>query len=1049
MTDVQPMTLQPLAVRPHPLKQYLIALLATAAAYVCYLLVINPFIDGQLSQVQEANQIPAGPPLPVDDKTEFAKYLPAGSWELKPCKSLDTAEGKILFQDYSRNDADGTWDVYPFTMILKPRQAKPGEAAGPPLILRTEKKAKLRFRHGLQLGNSVTDEPNKLEQAQLIGQVEVYQPGSDRNPKIQITTSNVQVTRRKIFTVSPVDFQFGDHQGRGRNLSIELSHESINSNLNADFSNIKGIRRLQLAYLDFLRLQPETKPPSNTKRTKTLQPENSPLEITCDGAFQFDFLRNQAAFRENVVVKQLDPQGDNLVCEKLDLYFNDLAENPVAPRENELLDAKFELKEIVAAGSPAVLSAKSRDSRVQGEYLRYDLVENLVEARGAVEQVEIVQGPNQFVSQHFHYEIPSDNSLGKLNAFGPGWMVRQGETVTEAMQARWKNHLTIRQIDPHKKVITLDGDGYIQLDPKTAIDAQTIRFALWENQKQSPAGETAGWDYQPARLVATGQVQVRSKDIQGSTERLTAHWPNNPVPLPQPGTQSSQPATSQVIPFLPAKNVIRSYPATAVANTRPQVVRRASYPDDQRPSRPSLFFEGQELALVLRDEKGETNITDLEMTGDVKVWQLKAQGSAQQAAREIELAGHRLKAEPQGNKNYRLQISEGEGTTAATVTTEEMTLIGPDIYLDQQANRVWINGGGELMMNLADANKKPLPPQATRKEKQNLKITWQGGMIFDGSQIYFERNVISHSITRGKENSQRQTSTESTILNIELDRYVSLRTPDAADQGATPAQRPEPKVKTLLLVDRLPEGQPVFQLASFQQASTNRPVLIASITRDAAGAIMEQQKLVAPTARIHVNENRLTAEGPGALAIHRPNRSSDNATPLSFQKKAKTTAPYLFIQTNFDQALRVDTESKSLDMTGNVRALYIPVSSMDQSYSPDDPNPPADAFRLNCATLTMHQWTPQATGLQQSELRARGNARVSNSQFTATAHEVRYDQGNDYLYLEGSSRSDATLQTISETGGKSARLVAEKIRYRPSDNSTKIENMKRATMRNR
>ena len=138
-----------------------------------------------------------------------------------------------------------------------------------------------------------------------------------------------------------------------------------------------------------------------------------------------------------------------------------------------------------------------------------------------------------------------------------------------------------------------------------------------------------------------------------------------------------------------------------------------------------------------------------------------------------------------------------------------------------------------------------------------------------------------------------------------------------------------------------------------------------------------------------------------------------------------------------------------MEIQGNVRTLYAPVNSLEQAYNPDDQNLPPNAFWLNCAMLTLNQWTPQATGTMQSELRAQGNAQIISDQFTATAHEVRYDQGNDYLYLVGSTRSDATLQTVSETGGKSARLVAEKIRYRPSDNSTKIENMKRATMNNK
>lgn len=1047
------MTIQPLAVRAHPVKRYLIALLTTAAVYFCYLLVVTPFIDGQVAQVQEANQVPIGPPLPVDDKTEIAKYLPAGSWELQPCKSLDTAEGKILFQDYSRNEADGTWDVYPFTMVLKPRNPQPGKSPGPPLILRTEKQAKLRFSHGLQLGTASNGEPNKLEQAQLIGLVEVFQPGTDAGEAIHITTSNVQITQRKIFTLANVDFQFGNHHGRGRNLSIELSHESINSNLKADFSNINGIRRLQLAYLDFLRLEPNSKPRPSHANGTPLHPETAALEITCDGSFKFDFYRNQAAFRDNVRVKQLDQHGDSLACQKLDLYFNDLSDDPVAPRESEMLDSEFELSEIVAAGSPAILTINSRESRIQGEYLRYNLEKNNVEARGAVQQVEILQGPNRFVSQHLNYEISADNSLGKLNAFGPGMMIRQGETAGDYLQARWKNHLTIRRIDERKKVITLDGDSSIQLDPKTVLNSDTVRFVLWETRTNSLSGKPQGWNYQPFRLVATGHVQVRSKDIQGTTHTLTAHWPDNPLPFQATDEEAPLRPPSKTSQYLPARPPSHSITSSDATSSDPQkmVARRVRYPNEKEPPKQKLFFQGQELDMLLTDQDGTTNVTDLEIDGDVKVWRLETANKGGQPQRQIELSGHHLKAEPQGNENYRLQISAGAGTQSATVVTKDMILAGPYICLDQQANRVWINGPGSLVMNQPNEQTNKSNHKEIRSDIQDLKITWQGGMIFDGSKIYFERDVISNSVTQREDKSSNLTSTESAILSLELDQYVTLHTRGQGEPEVS-AKRPQPKIKTLFLMDHLPDGKHVFNLAGFQQPTPRKPILIANVTRNPAGKITEQQKLVAPSATINVSANSLTADGPGALAIHRPNRSSATgyASPLSFHPTPKTDAPPLvFIQTNFDQTLRANSESKTMDITGNVRAVYVPVSSLNQSYNPDDQKTPPDAFRLSCTTLTMNQWTPQATGKEQSELRARGNARIISNQFTATAHEVRYDQGNDYLYLEGSARSDATLQTVSETGGKSARLVAEKIRYRPSDNSTKIENMKRATMRNR
>ncbi len=1032
------MTIRPLEERIHPFKRYLTALLTTTAVYFCYLLLVTPFIDGRVTQVEEANQIPAGPPLPVDDKTEVRKYLAAGSWELEPCKSLDTAEGKILFQDYARNETDGTWDVYPFTMILKPRTPSPGEAPGPPIILRTEKRAKLRFSHGLQLGSSSGDTPNKLEQAQLIGRVEVYQPGTTSREPLHITTRNVQVTERKIYTLAEVDFQFGNHRGKGRNLSIELAHESINSNLKADFSSINGIRRLQLAYLDFLRLERKPITKRIDDQRKLLAPKKSVMEITCDGSFQFDFYRNQAAFRDNVQVKQIDQNGDNLVCEKLDLYFTDLSEDPVAPRETEMLDSEFQLREIVAAGSPAILTAPSQKAKIQGEYLRYNLEQNTVEARSAKQQVEIIQGPNRFISQHLNYEIPSDNSLGKLNAFGIGMLIRKGETGEDELRANWKNHLTIRRIDDRKKVITLDGESSIQLNPETAIQSDNLRFVIWEIPKASQDEEARGWHYQPSHLMANGQVQVRSTDMRGATNRLTANWPDNPRPV------KDNPQTKPAIPSSTNAALKRH------SGYREKIVaRRVHYPKNDKTDQSELLFQGQELSLFLKDENETTRMTDLELKGDVRVWQLEPAAANLPPERKIELTGQHLKVEPQGEQTYRLQISQGDVNQPATIVTREMVLNGPFICLDQQTNRVWINGPGNLTMNPGvSAAAKPHSSDAL-PNVQDLEITWQGGMIFDGKKIYFERDVISNSISRQDDQSSNHTSTESAILSIELDRYVNLQT-RKSDEIKT-AKGSQTKIKSLFLVDQLPDGNPVFNLAGFQQPTPRKPILIANAMRDPTGRITEQQKLVAPNATIETKTNTIIADGPGALAIHRPNKNSANGStsPLSFHPKPKTDAPLVFIQSNFDQKLKANSESKSMEFQGNVRTLYAPVNSLEQAYNPDDQNLPPDAFRLSCAMLTLNQWTPQATGTVQSELRAQGNAQIISDQFTATAHEVRYDQGNDYLYLVGSTRSDATLQTVSETGGKSARLVAEKIRYRPSDNSTKIENMKRATMNNK
>ncbi|MCH2177288.1 MAG: hypothetical protein MK106_00655 [Mariniblastus sp.] len=1064
MTDKIGTTNKSPNVRAHPAKRYFIGLGCTFAVFLFYALVTNPFIDSRVAEVREANQVPAGPPLPVDDKSEIARYLPADSWELQPCKSLDTADGKILFQDYSRNESDGTWDVYPFTMVLKPREVRTGQPPRPPLILRTEKRAKLRFSDGLQMGNQSGADSSKLEQAQLIGEVELFQAGTKANDEIYIKTSNVQITQRTIFTLAEVDFQFGKNHGQGRNLKIELSHESINSNLKADFSSINGIRHLQLAYLDSMRLMPRTTSAPATATKAPLNPSRSGIEVTCDGSFKFDFYRNLAAFRDNVKVKQLDPSGDNLTCQKLDLFFTDLADETVAPRETEMLKSDFELREIIAAGSPAILSAHSQKSRIQGEYLRYDLENNNVEARSMGQQVEILQGPNRFVSQHLNYELSENDSLGKLNAFGAGLLIREGDTPEDRFQARWKNHLTIRQSGRRQKVITLDGEASIQLDPQTIINSDTIRLLLWEIPKLSSLGIPDGWDYQPSQLTTRGKVQVQSSELQGSANSLTANWPGNPrrtFPTQTNPISRLKPAANPSITAAPGKEVNL---VTAATNQTlrfgppgtPHVAQRVSYAPTNSKPKETLHFQGQELNILLSDRNQTTEVTDLEISGNVKVWQMEKDRDNEPPKRTIELSGHRLKATPQSKKMYQLQISNQPNGKPATVISRDLVLSGPYICLDQNANRAWIEGPGSMIMNpTAMGSEQPnIPkPKSPADGLRDFQIKWQGGMIFDGNSIYFEKDVISKSMRLREDGSRQQTSTESTILNIELDRYVDLKQL-GQEPMSDPSQRPKTKVKRLLLIDQLPDGNQVFNLAGFQQPLIRKPILIANTTRDGNDQIMEQQKLVAPSATIEVKTNLMTAKGPGAVAMHRPNNNnndSDRADLLSFQSKPQTNAPLIFTQINFDETLRAESGSdlKKVRIDGNVRAIYSPATSFSDSFNPDDQRIPADAYRLSCSSLQMRQWTPAATQQKQSELNAIGNTQIISNKFAATAYQVRYDQANDYVYFEGSARTDATLQTFPTAESGAKRLVAGKIRYRPSDGATQVENVKQANMRDR
>jgi len=108
---------QGMILRTHPAARYFVALAATVAAYVLYSLIVVPCLEARGEPRSRRNVDFSNYETPLDDKGQHAELFQADDWELKLCKTLETPQGKIFFQDYMPQ-ADGTWDVFPFTMIL-------------------------------------------------------------------------------------------------------------------------------------------------------------------------------------------------------------------------------------------------------------------------------------------------------------------------------------------------------------------------------------------------------------------------------------------------------------------------------------------------------------------------------------------------------------------------------------------------------------------------------------------------------------------------------------------------------------------------------------------------------------------------------------------------------------------------------------------------------------------------------------------------------------------------------------------------------------------
>ena len=91
-----------------------------------------------------------------------------------------------------------------------------------------------------------------MESAQLMGQVNIFRPPSSPTAEngLSISTSNVQIEKHQIFTIEEVSFAIGLNRGSGKNLLIQLAHHTDANEITGDFSSIRGIKRIELAFLE-------------------------------------------------------------------------------------------------------------------------------------------------------------------------------------------------------------------------------------------------------------------------------------------------------------------------------------------------------------------------------------------------------------------------------------------------------------------------------------------------------------------------------------------------------------------------------------------------------------------------------------------------------------------------------------------------------------------------------------------------------------------------------------------------------------------------------
>ncbi len=988
--------------RTNPLINYLLVWFACAGSYLLYFQFVVPIVE-VTSTVNRTESSVADYPLEAQD-VEHHPWFKTGDWELSPCSVLRTAHGKILFDDYSREDPK-TWLVHPFTMVLERETDQRSGQPLPPIVLRCQTGARLFFSSPV---TSVGGSGFQLQHAQLEGEVELYRriKAFHAEEDLRIETSNIQINDKEILSIEDVTFLFGNNRGMGRHMSMQLSHHGGHSRLSRDISRISGISSIRLGILSSLMLRPNrTKNSLNSERM--LSHDQTPIEITSLGPFEFDLSANLARFVDQVKVRKMDPKGDSLDCDELILKFSSTDGGRVLALD-AATDQKFELEQIVAIGTPAVLNARSQNAQIVGHSLDYLLAAQKVHVSDP-NQVEVTKDNDRFLAKSIEYHLSEDKRLGTLVAQGPGRLLRTNGD--RKFGASWSQVMKVVRQSNEQHKIELRGNSELQLDKDTTLNAGEIDITVWEVPIVDERNQFVRWSYQPAQLIAVDHVHISSEKLIADSNYLQATWPKNPRAVPLKIIDD----VKQVSQNQPLQRVLHENSVYTVVNR----VRRPQYTGVQ-PNLP-VIAKGEKIEVVMDDVDGKTGFTKIELDGNVFVRKPSTKNARQT---EFEIESDQLELLPLDDDLFQIKV-ESDDKRMAKLTSPRLKLFGRQLFLNQALNRMWVSGKGRVQT------------EGETSQAENIDVTFAGGMIFDGQQIYFERDVLAN-VVQNHNDLIVTTVASGTALKISLDRPFDFKQLERSKTASKTASNP--KIVNMSFHQQIAESELQFRQA-LSQTEKARPVVIRNQKLDRNGKILEQLTLSSPYAQMNEISNELIADGPGAIQIHRMGTGGNGPSGFGFVGKPNQEKSGLtYIHVHFDRQLIVNQTTEEIAILGNLRSVYAPVTSFEQSFNPDQPNNlPEGSVRLHCERIDLVRNNAPFASKPTSQFIATGNAHIQSDTIDSQADKIVYRDNTDILTLSGNGGRDVLLKLRRDPNSRWGQKIAgSELVYRLKDNTANI-----------
>jgi lipopolysaccharide export system protein LptA len=984
-------------------------------AYWLYALLAVPLIEPAA----------AGPqPGSAGDRREVARRIndrlgelqelvpPEARAQLKTPLIIESDDFRLLLQEY-KPQGDGRVTIKPCVLVYTPGISKENGSPKPPIVLYAPAGAVMVFDQPIDLTSG--DVVGRPTSGRLLGEITITSPGESdgQEDDLLIVTRDVQITPERISTPNAVRFQYGASSGSGRNMVIKLQQGEKRPGSTGEPPKVQGIESFELLELEKLHLEPPRKSDSTVAVKDDEQisglDTKRPLEITCQGPFRFDPIRQYAKFQDQVDVLQLNPDGpaDQLNCEVLTLYFSRSRDKLLSLDGSEkqrnrlgLAGGDLQLREIEATGNPVIVRAFSRDAEARGQRLSYDAQQKRVVLEGDG-TVSLREGSNTIVAQNIQYTSKGTGRLGEIHSQGPGKMSGElPDAPGEQFTVEWGDQLQLEPFEDQHLAI-LSGGVQLQYSDEGTLNAERIDFWLFE----LPAGpERDKLKVLPDRMLVQDRVKINSREAFGNVDLLKIWFDVVDDTVPVDGAGGVGGDGSPEAPSEPTGG------ALADAFDR----RDRSKPIERR-----FYVRGDvaQASVLVRNEKA--HLTKLMLEGAVQLDEIPVVPSNEK---------------PMHLRGDRITVSDAHETTQteisvigrpATFQGRGMALTGTNINVDAESNRLWIDGSGKMELPVKRGLKaEPLP------HPELLTLTWQKEMNFDGRKAQFEEKVIAQ--TQG-----RQLKTEH--LEVDFTRKVVFH-------DLQPKSQPEIKVEQLVC-----RGNVFMEGRTYERVSSPLSAggLMHRVSRGTgtdlpAHLLPSWEQFQASELTVNNTTGDLFAQGPGHITTIRLKPKDLFDTRLG--RDAREREP----ETSDNQLLYLHVQFRAM-MTGNIEqelatfhdvthCIYDEIGSWHTRLDVHNPDLLSKkGMSLKAGRLTVARAPAPAESPQTIELEAIENVIAENRTFTARGNRVTYSQAKDWLILEGNGYAPAELTFQKYLGAPQESFAASKIHFRPETQEFEVD----------